>query len=122
VIPTIVTRYWLQRHIPPCWWRHGAHVEELSALFIAWRGVMEIPDRPNSWTIWHEELTGLLNRLHDHWNTGCTPDHHTHTPQPGKNRARRPLARRHLDTSVGPRSPGGPTPVSRHGTLSLTRA
>ena len=39
----LVARYRLQRHIPPCWWQHGAHVEELSALFTAWRGVMEVP-------------------------------------------------------------------------------
>ena len=80
----LVIRYRLQRQIPPCWWRHGAHVEELSALFIAWRGVMEIPDRPSSWIIWHEELARLLSRLRDHWNTGCTPDHHTDSPAPAR--------------------------------------
>jgi hypothetical protein len=80
----LVIRYRLQRQIPPCWWRHGAHVEELSALFIAWRGVMEIPDRPNAWIIWHEELARLLSRLRDHWNTGCTPDHHTESAPPAK--------------------------------------
>jgi hypothetical protein len=76
----LVSRYRLQRQIPSCWWRHGAYVEELSALFTAWRGVMEIPDRSNSWLIWHEELARLLARLRDLWNTGCAPDRHSDSP------------------------------------------
>ena len=78
----LIDRYRLQRQIPPCWWQHGAQVEELSALFIAWRGVMEIPDRANAWINWHEALARLLSRFRDHWNTGCTPEHHTESPLP----------------------------------------
>ena len=73
----LVARYRLHRRIPPCWWRHGASVEELSALFIAWRGVMEASDRPDSWLSWHHHLGLLLERCAQLWSTGCTPDQHT---------------------------------------------
>jgi hypothetical protein len=80
----LVGRYRLQRQIPPCWWHHGAYIEELSALFIAWRGVMEVPDRSNAWIVWHEELSRLLGRLREHWTTGCSPDHHNDSPTPAR--------------------------------------
>jgi hypothetical protein len=83
LVDWLVIRYRLVRRIPPCWWRQSAHVEE-SALFIAWRGVIEVPDRPSAWMIWREELARLLNRLCDHWNTGCTPDHHTEASAPAR--------------------------------------
>lgn len=79
----LVGRYRLHRHIPPCWWRHGAHVEELSALFIGWRGVMEVPDRPDAWLWWHDHLARMLTRHRELWVTGCTADQHTE-PQSGR--------------------------------------
>jgi hypothetical protein len=72
----LVTRYRLQRRIPPCWWRHGAYVEELSSLFVAWRGVMEAERRTDSWLQWHYQLSVLLHRCSELWNTGCGPDRH----------------------------------------------
>lgn len=73
----LVERYRLQRHIPPCWAEHGAYIEELSALWIAWRGVMEMPDRTDAWLSWHDHLHRLVSRCRDLWMTGCTADSHT---------------------------------------------
>lgn len=73
----LVARYRLHRQIPPCWWHHGAHVEELSASFVAWRGVTESAHAdPFAWTSWHDALGRMLSRFREHWLTGCTPDRH----------------------------------------------
>lgn len=69
-------RYRLHRHIPPCWAQHGAYTEELSALWISWRGVMEMPDRTDAWITWHDHLHRLINRCRELWTTGCTTDIH----------------------------------------------
>lgn len=73
----LVARYRLHRAIPPCWWHHGAHVEELSATFVAWRSVMEAANTdPFSWGQWHDALGRMLGRFRELWPTGCTADHH----------------------------------------------
>lgn len=75
----LVDRYRLHRQIPPCWWQHGAYVEELSALWIGWRGVMETPDRADAWLWWHDHLARLIGRCRDLWTTGCTAEEHVDT-------------------------------------------
>ncbi len=72
----LIDRYRLHRHIPPCWADHGAYTEELSALWIAWRGVMEMPDRTDAWLSWHDHLYRLVLRCRDLWTTGCTAGNH----------------------------------------------
>lgn len=72
----LVQRYRLHRHVPPCWYLHGALVEELSALWVGWRGVMEVADRADAWLWWHDHLARLVGRCSDLWPTGCTIDHH----------------------------------------------
>jgi hypothetical protein len=46
---------------------------------------MEVPERSNSWLVWHEELGRLVARLRDVWNCGCTADRHGDStpPTPG---------------------------------------
>jgi hypothetical protein len=54
------TRYELSEAIPPCWYRHGAMVEELTALFAAWKAAYEDRRaRAEAPLTWHEKL--------DHW-------------------------------------------------------
>jgi hypothetical protein len=51
--------------IPPCWYRHPAAVEELTALMVAWRGAYCSTDRPSERAIsWHQNcLWPTLERL-----------------------------------------------------------
>ena len=70
-------RYDLAETVPDCWQLHGAHVEELTALRLAWiasyavRGAT-LTDPAN----WHDRLAATLHRLKQ-WNrTGCTVGRH----------------------------------------------
>jgi hypothetical protein len=73
----LVGRYGLAHVVPPCWWAHGAMVEELSALQAAWLGAYENPDAPaDAGVVWHEHLQRCLGRLRE-WNVArCAAGHH----------------------------------------------
>lgn len=71
-------RYPVARQVPPCWWRHPELVEELTALWLAWReayvdGVSSLTAAAD----WHDRwLPGLLRRIGaGGWNVACDADH-----------------------------------------------
>lgn len=73
-----VERYALDhRTIPPCWDEHGALVEELSALRVAWFSAYGITGRPEAPLEWHTHFAAARQRLSD-WasRTGCRPNEH----------------------------------------------
>jgi len=52
-----VPRYNLTSLVPPCWTQHPPMVEELSALYAAWRGAYSDPAaNPDAGLTWHEQL------------------------------------------------------------------
>jgi len=73
-----VRRYRLDhRTIPPCWYRHGALVEELSALCTGWQAA-HTPTAPGNAPLeWHAHFAATRQRLGD-WvaRSGCRPDEH----------------------------------------------
>ena len=74
----LATRYALAtRTIPPCWYRHGGIVEELSALRTGWLAAYA-PDAHLSAALdWHHTFDGTRNRLHETTRgNGCTKDDH----------------------------------------------
>ena len=79
-VDDLVDRYALDETIPACWYAHGAMVEELHALHVAWlaaytgRGTAPTVDR----AVWHELLDRTLTRLREWDRHGCTGG--THRP------------------------------------------
>jgi hypothetical protein len=74
----LATRYTLApRTIPPCWYRHGALIEELSALRTGWLAAFA-PDAPGSAPLdWHTMFAATRNRLDETVSRGgCTKDDH----------------------------------------------
>jgi hypothetical protein len=73
----LVDRYDLSQVIPPCWPNHGAMVEELSALRLAWQAAYESAGAdPGQPLQWHVGLDLLLRRFERRWATErCRPDH-----------------------------------------------
>jgi hypothetical protein len=74
------TRYLLPERlaVKPCWYRHPAAVEELTALMAAWRAAYHGSDRPrDDMAAWHDRwLWPTLQRLEQHagWRN-CTRAH-----------------------------------------------
>lgn len=71
-------RYPLARQIPPCWWRHPELVEELTALWLAWREAYVEKSAPLTAAIdWHDRwLPGFLRRIGTGgWNLACEGEH-----------------------------------------------
>jgi hypothetical protein len=73
----LVDRYDVGQVIPPCWPNHGAMIEELSALRLAWQAAYENaradPGQPLQW---HVGLDLLLRRFERRWAVErCRPDH-----------------------------------------------
>ena len=58
--------------VPPCWERHGALVEELSALRTAWLAAFAADAQPTQPLRWHEAFDLARRRLQS-WtaHTGC---------------------------------------------------
>lgn len=67
------------RKIPPCWYRHGPLVEELSALHTAWLVSYDALDAGYGPIGWHERLAAALPRLAGWYNGEC---HNGHTELP----------------------------------------
>ena len=80
----LVTRYALDhRDTPPCWYRHGALVEELAALRGAWEVAFDPAQTANAPADWHMTFYYARLRLRD-WaaRTGCkTGEHRPDTTQ-----------------------------------------
>ncbi|MGO4594848.1 hypothetical protein AB4Z18_13620 [Leifsonia sp. 2TAF2] len=64
------------RKIPPCWFKHGALVEELSALYTAWLVSYDSLDAGYGPVGWHERLAVAIPRLATWYNGEC---HNSHT-------------------------------------------
>ena len=70
------------RKIPPCWYKHGALVEELSALHTAWLVSYDNLDAGYGPIGWHERLAVAIPRLAGWYNGECH-NGHTELPQAG---------------------------------------
>jgi hypothetical protein len=74
----LATRYGLATStVPPCWYRHGGIVEELSALRTGWLAAYAPDARPSAALHWHHMFDGTRDRLHQTTRfNGCTNDDH----------------------------------------------
>ncbi len=65
------------RVVPPCWYRHAALVEVLSALRDHWLAAYDPLNSPTAASEWHRVFAQLEPRLRE-WaaRTGCTPSEH----------------------------------------------
>lgn len=73
----LVDRYGLGELVPPCWYRHGAIVEELTALYAAWNAAYVEPDaRGFDPLYWHDGLDRMLARLREWDRQGCRDGAH----------------------------------------------
>lgn len=70
------------RKIPPCWYKHGALVEELAALHTAWLVSYDSLDAGYGPIGWHERLAVAIPRLATWYNGECH-NGHTELPQNG---------------------------------------
>ncbi|MAB81709.1 MAG: hypothetical protein CMH35_03740 [Microbacterium sp.] len=72
----VTTRYDISASlIPDCWWKHGALVEELSALHCAHRVAFNPTDSGNGPVTWHQHFANALPRLRSAYNGGCNAGH-----------------------------------------------
>lgn len=77
-VQRLVTRYALDgREVPPCWYRHGALVEELTGLRGAHQVAWDPTQAASAASDWHRILWDTRVRLRD-WltRTGCTARSH----------------------------------------------
>jgi hypothetical protein len=73
----LVQRFDLGDVIPPCWWAHGAMVEELTALWAAWSGAYQHPDAgPDAPIEWLDHLATSRVRLVEWDKMGCAQRGH----------------------------------------------
>ena len=74
----LVGRYALTpRAVPPCWYRHGTIVEELSALRTGWLAAFTPDAHGSAPPDWHTMFAATRNRLDDAVSrVGCTKDDH----------------------------------------------
>ncbi|MGX5771760.1 hypothetical protein ACWKWN_13500 [Microbacterium trichothecenolyticum] len=66
--------------VPACWWRHGALVEELSALHILHKAAFDPADTGFGPIGWHERLAAAQPRLRQA-GAGCSSSHNEHRPR-----------------------------------------
>lgn len=74
----LADRYALDhRTVPPCWSRHGALLEELSALRTAWLTAYAVTSAGDAPLDWHAHFAAARQRLAD-WvsRTGCRSGEH----------------------------------------------
>lgn len=67
--------------VPICWWRHGALVEELSALHCAHRAAFDPTDSGSGPLGWHERFAIAHARLTRAYAGGCSQGHHAMQPR-----------------------------------------
>ena len=67
--------------VPTCWWRHGALVEELSALHIAWEAAFDSTDAGFGPIGWHERFAIARPRLKAAYPGSCINGHRDRTPR-----------------------------------------
>lgn len=67
--------------VPVCWWRHGALVEELSALHTAWEAAFDPSDGGFGPVGWHERLTIGRSRLKAVYPGSCVNGHQDRKPR-----------------------------------------
>ena len=73
----LVERYDLGDLIPPCWWAHGAFVEELTALMTAWNSAYGQQGAKAGEPIhWHEQFDAARKRLAAWDRMGCAQRGH----------------------------------------------
>ena len=78
----LIRRYALDhRTVPPCWTRHGALLEELSALRTAWLTAYAVTSTGDAPLEWHAHFAATRQRLTD-WvsRTGCRSGQHRPEP------------------------------------------
>jgi hypothetical protein len=69
----LTARYGLAEVLPACWYRHGALVEELTALRCAWTAAYTDPQaRPAEPALWHDLLARTLARIRDWDRQECS--------------------------------------------------
>ena len=67
--------------VPDCWWRHGAIVEELSALHTAHHAAFDLSDSGFGPIGWHERLAIAIPRLNRAYGGGCNNGHKPTRPR-----------------------------------------
>lgn len=67
----VVGRYDMADQLPCCWADHGWAVEELGALYAAWRGAYQDPDASSDALDWHEAFDRARERLREWDRYGC---------------------------------------------------
>jgi hypothetical protein len=69
-------RYPVAEQLPACWWRHPELIEELTALYLAWRAAYTDPAAHlTAPADWHDRwLPGTLARVRS-WGVYCDGDH-----------------------------------------------
>lgn len=72
----LVNRYRLALKIPACWHQHGQIVEELTALWYAWRAAWITPASGWDPTRWHHDLTAMLQRIAGTYPVPCSGSEH----------------------------------------------
>ena len=77
----LADRYELSESLPTCWYRHGAMVEELHALHLAWHGAYYgRGTQAGGPLLWHEQLDRSMSRLHEWDRHGCASGRHRQAP------------------------------------------
>ena len=66
--------------VPACWWKHGALVEELSALHLAHLAAFDESDSGFGPIGWHERVALARARL-QHAGAGCSSGHYELKPR-----------------------------------------
>lgn len=82
-VDELIGRYELHEQLPPCWYRHGAIVEELHALHLAWYGAYLAPHAASTDpAFWHDHLDRALTRIRGWDIRGCASGQHRDAPPP----------------------------------------
>ena len=73
----LTARYQLEEAVPACWYRHGALIEELTALRACWQVAYADPRaRPSEPALWHDLLARTLGRMREWDRQGCAAGNH----------------------------------------------